>query len=692
MPIGNGQEAGGGENTEKLPVVRQGEDLQTWLRRAVPALVEGRGLSEDDAREAASEAWSRVNGQDKIAGEAPPPADESAEPAGEPPEGDKLDQEQPGEDVQPPPQAEAEQKKDAPQEDEDKAPEPAEEPAEDKSEETSPESEGEKAEDDPPADAQMEWDKQSTWQGDADAPADEAAAPPAVEEDAQPDEENDIAAMAGEVDAGGGAMPQPGTIVEWFADQLYGFAAPLAAHLQSNGYCDERQAQELVAAAAELAEAFSVSVNERLQQPKVTQFSFTIPLPDPDQFARIAGDMPVGAPGKAYRAPHYGRPGQRGGSAPRLTGKERVDTPEFRRKVDEADNKLYDDVLDAFRKGEEVGFSYHPVSEASPTAGYALSPYPQRSKVFDVKALKVADIADYMIGNAEMWGDKNHYLGGWLDRKTGKFYLDVSIVVPTPEQAEKLTRQHKERAYFDIGKGETVFVTSIAEHEGRQLAKSWAAGPDVQAPYIRRFSTERHPLADGLAIKALGPNRVGAYLCLWGSQSMKDLSGEWFAPDTEEMTSIFKAVGVLPAIYHHALDDSVKSTVVGLVDVMEQDETGLWIEAQIKEHEAYQRLIQPLVQKGMLGWSSGALPGGRRVNKATGKIVRWPIVEASMTPSPMEWRMAAQWPIQHIKGIYRLAGLPVQAVENLVKADASFTDLEREMELIRLLELSNNDL
>lgn len=217
-------------------------------------------------------------------------------------------------------------------------------------------------------------------------------------------------------------------------------------------------------------------------------------------------------------------------------------------------------------------------------------------------------------------------------------------------------------------------------------AKSIAA-----APYIKRFAERGPALPESLAIKALQPGRVGAYLCLWGDPTHKDLSGEWFAPDTQEMTSIFKAVGTIPAIYHHALDNAMKATVVGLVDVMEPDSTGLWIEAQIKEHDAYQKLIAPLVNKGMLGWSSGALPGGRRVDRRTGKVTRWPIVEASMTPTPMEWRMAAEHPIQHIKGIYRLAGLPVQAVANLDGAGKADGDLDRTLTLIRLLELSNNE-
>ena len=716
MPIWNGPDAGGGDE-QKLPVVRRGENLQTWLRRAVPALVAA-GMADDEAANAAREAWNRVNGG-KFAGE------EKA-PAGETPKADAGDT----------PQDEPAATPKGDTEEDPKAPQPKGEPKPQADPKPSqPMEQPQDAQPDAPQ-PPMDWDKQSTWQGEVEGGTD---------------------APADDTDSADDPDPMPeDTLAEWFANQMFGFADALAAQLVANGSCDEEQAAELVQAASSLSDGLHASLAERLAPAEAGGFSFAVDLPDPAQFGA----------GKAYYAPHYGRTGQRGGSAPRQAGKERVDTPEFRRKVDEADNKLYDEVIGAFQKGQETGFSYQPVLEKAPTNGYALSPYPERSKVFDVKGLTVESIAQYMIDNAEMWGDKNHYLGGWLDQETGKFYLDVSVVVQTPAEAEKLTRRYKERAYFDIAKGETVFVTSIEEHEGRALDKSLYAdelhteeftapasglvtvrgdgplrvsvGGGITIPktenfglssngsvsvkgYTLGFNSEgvsasgcvahvgsglvcapqpdapspRRPSerpTDDLAIKALRPNRVGAYLCLWGSPAVKDLSGEWFAPDTEELTSIFKAVGVLPAIYHHAIDSGIKSTVIGLVDVMEPDDTGLWIEAQIKEHEAYQRLIEPLVRKGMLGWSSGALPGARRVNKATGKITRWPIVEASMTPTPMEWRMAAQYPIQHIKGIYRLAGLPVRAVENLTPAgEEASTALEREMELIRLLELSNNE-
>lgn len=216
------------------------------------------------------------------------------------------------------------------------------------------------------------------------------------------------------------------------------------------------------------------------------------------------------------------------------------------------------------------------------------------------------------------------------------------------------------------------------------------AGP--QAPYVSKFPNVRTPLADTLAIKALGRDRVGSYLCVWGNPARKDLSGEFFTPNTQEMTAIFDAIGTIPAIYHHALDNTVKAAVIGLVDVMKKDDVGLWIEAQVREHAAYKNLIKPLVDDHVLGWSSGALPGGRQVNKATGEITRWPIVEASMTPSPMEWRMAAQWPVQNIKALYQQAGLPFSVVSKALRPkppQASLDDqIAVELELLRILELS----
>ena len=190
--------------------------------------------------------------------------------------------------------------------------------------------------------------------------------------------------------------------------------------------------------------------------------------------------------------------------------------------------------------------------------------------------------------------------------------------------------------------------------------------------------------ADYLTVKSLSPSRVGSYLCLWGSPQEADIAGEWFSKNTQELTAVFDGVGAIPAIYHHAIDDTLKSLVIGAVDTMKADDVGLWIEAQIKRRREYEKFIRPLIEQKALGWSSGTLPMARRVNKATGEILRWPIVEASLTPQPAEMRMAHQWPIRNLKAAYTQAGLPIDILEQLTQGGAPNHAHEIALELERL--------
>src|SRR3990167_7068164 len=52
--------------------------------------------------------------------------------------------------------------------------------------------------------------------------------------------------------------------------------------------------------------------------------------------------------------------------------------------------------------------------------------------------------------------------------------------------------------------------------------------------------------SDYLTVKSIGANRVGCYAVLWGDETRKDLTGEWFSPQTEELTIIYDALGKLP--------------------------------------------------------------------------------------------------------------------------------------------------
>lgn len=135
----------------------------------------------------------------------------------------------------------------------------------------------------------------------------------------------------------------------------------------------------------------------------------------------------------------------------------------------------------------------------------------------------------------------------------------------------------------------------------------------------------------GGAVKALDNGRVAGYLVTFGG---KDLTGEYFAPDTD-----YGEPDKLPVLYHHGFDPVLKARRIGTAKV-ERDEFGLWAEAQLNLANEYERYVYELAQAGKIGWSSGAAAHtvekddeGERV-----KITQWYMAEASLTPTPAEPR------------------------------------------------------
>lgn len=162
------------------------------------------------------------------------------------------------------------------------------------------------------------------------------------------------------------------------------------------------------------------------------------------------------------------------------------------------------------------------------------------------------------------------------------------------------------------------------------------------------------------AIKSVvidGEEFIQAYGAIWGSPQQRDLHKEWFSKSTEELTSVFDQMGKIPFFFQHAADETIKSTVIGEVVEMSTDDIGLWYRARVREHEAYKRMVKPLLEEKKLYSSTGVLPAAKRVNKMTGQIVRWPIIEITGTHTPAEHRMLGM-PIEQVNKVYKSMGLP----------------------------------
>lgn len=141
-------------------------------------------------------------------------------------------------------------------------------------------------------------------------------------------------------------------------------------------------------------------------------------------------------------------------------------------------------------------------------------------------------------------------------------------------------------------------------------------------------------------VKSENLGYVKGYLVRYGNPSETDLAKDYFTPNTD--FGFPKEAKNVPInlYYNHGFDESVGKAVVGSGTIT-PDENGLWMEAQIDLATEYGKQIARLAKMGLLGYSSGSTPHmaeKSQLKSGVTEITRWPIAEASLTPTPAEHR------------------------------------------------------
>jgi hypothetical protein len=154
---------------------------------------------------------------------------------------------------------------------------------------------------------------------------------------------------------------------------------------------------------------------------------------------------------------------------------------------------------------------------------------------------------------------------------------------------------------------------------------------------------DRPLVCDGGEVKALGDGRVGGYLVRFGDPSTADCQGDYFCPPGETYYGKAMKAGA-DVMYHHgvgridALATELGNAIIGDADISVKAD-GLWVEATINDTRVYAK-----AEKGELGWSSGSVTRmvKREPMKAGAmKVTAWPIIEATLTPRPVDPRNRA---------------------------------------------------
>jgi phage head maturation protease len=143
---------------------------------------------------------------------------------------------------------------------------------------------------------------------------------------------------------------------------------------------------------------------------------------------------------------------------------------------------------------------------------------------------------------------------------------------------------------------------------------------------------------DGIKSDRLG--HVKGYLVRFGDTKATDLEGDYFTKATDYGFPMEEGKRVpLNVYYHHGMDQAVGKKSIGTGFIKMTDE-GLWYEAQLDMADEYGKMVAKLCKQGKMGFSSGAAAHmvERKSMGGASEIIRWPIAEASITPTPAEFR------------------------------------------------------
>lgn len=212
----------------------------------------------------------------------------------------------------------------------------------------------------------------------------------------------------------------------------------------------------------------------------------------------------------------------------------------------------------------------------------------------------------------------------------------------------------------------------------------------------------------GNALKTISSDdaelRVGNYIALYGGRDLEWLRnghnpdgsmGEFFTEKTV-FESPYTQTGVLYVDWEHGEGKSVDGALapghhdlLGVIDwkTARRDNHGLWVERVLNRRNEYVRALESLIQAGLIGTSSEAIPE-KVVKKSTGEISTWPLMRDTLTVWPAEPRMMSANVLQSVKALSdRMpslkALLPKESPETGDGGDSAGDETERQVIQLR---------
>lgn len=179
------------------------------------------------------------------------------------------------------------------------------------------------------------------------------------------------------------------------------------------------------------------------------------------------------------------------------------------------------------------------------------------------------------------------------------------------------------------------------------------------------------------AVKMLDDGSIVAQAIRFGSPNDPDISAyrDYFTKATDFWLDQWER---RPMLYHHAQDEATADApVIGTWVKAWVDDSGVWLQGQLDKAHKYAEAIKDMARRGLLKISTDSAPHlikRRPGPNGTNEVQRWPLVAASLTPTPAEPRLA---PVSVKSASIDSAGPGTAGSERRDGAEAAAVERER---------------
>lgn len=161
--------------------------------------------------------------------------------------------------------------------------------------------------------------------------------------------------------------------------------------------------------------------------------------------------------------------------------------------------------------------------------------------------------------------------------------------------------------------------------------------PQMKLDYVKSLGVE----VPNLAVKYVSLDTIKGYTFIWGNPQTTDVEREFFTKNSNFWDDrLGKAPR--PLTWDHAQDETFKAhPTIGTINDWGDDEFGRWYTAKLDRSHQYRKMIDALIERGVLGTSSDSAPQYVQRVK-TGKstwLKEWPWFASALTDTPAEPRM-----------------------------------------------------